>query len=140
MDDKWIPADAELGVFGFDQWTRARLVQGTTWRVRIAGVPYKETWPFPLRIRVMGERRDEEDDLTEEYLVERLAQLVDMDSPDGTVWADGVRYFAREFHWRRPFPGFRLLAQAPRLRRMEHALRRLLAHLEPLVPSWKEAP
>jgi len=44
----WLPADAELGLFGLGGWLTARVLRGVS--LSALGLPARERWRFPLRL------------------------------------------------------------------------------------------
>jgi len=74
IDGGWVPADAELGVFGIKEWLAVRVARGVT--VRAIGLPIAEHWKFPLRIRRLGPDGQPAEDVTALYLVDRLSEAL----------------------------------------------------------------
>jgi hypothetical protein len=109
---EWVPADAELGIFGMMQWLETRVIKGVT--VRALGLPVSERWRFPLRIRRLGDDGQPFEDATQEYLLDSLGEP----APEG--WQEGVRYFAERFDWDGR-AGLRALRERRRLTRMNAA-------------------
>lgn len=119
LDGEWVPADAELGIFGVRQWLRVRLGTGVT--VAALGVAIRERWKFPLRIRRLGPDGMPEEDVTGLYLVEKLAGVLGPAAALPSSWVEGVRYFSRSFRWEGR-AGLRILRERRRLREMSRAL------------------
>ena len=118
VDGDWAPADAELGVFGMREWLSARVGRGVT--VAAVGVPIREHWKFPLRIRRLGPDGQPADDVTSTYLIDRVAATLGPGAALPAAWTDGVRYFSQSFRWEGR-PGLRMLAEQGRLRGMSRA-------------------
>lgn len=132
LGGRWIPADAELGIFGDEEWSAARLLRGVT--VAALGLGIKEHWKFPLRIRRLDASGQPDENVTELYLVEKFRGLPGLESPLGVDWLEGVRYFAGAFDWSGRAGG-RILLQHRTLQRMSSALARLAAGVAPSPSS-----
>ena len=132
LGGRWIPADAELGIFGDEEWSAARLLNGVT--IAALGLRIKEHWKFPLRIRRLDASGQPEENVTELYLVEKLSALPGIERPLSVDWLEGVRYFAQEFDWSGRAGG-RILLQHRTLRRMSSALALLAAGVAPSPSS-----
>jgi hypothetical protein len=132
VDGRWLPADAELGIFGDDEWSAARLLRGVS--IDALGLRIKERWKFPLRIRRLDASGQPDENVTELYLVEKLRALPGLKGPLSADWLEGVRYFAEAFDWTGR-TGARILLQHRRLRRMSTALARLAAGVAPGASS-----
>ena len=118
VNGEWVPADAELGVFGVDEWLVRRLARGAT--LAAVGLPIREHWKFPLRIRRLGPDGAPDEDVTSHYLVDRLAEaLVTTALP--SAWVEGVHYFSGSFDWE-GWAGLRVLREHLRLAAMSRAL------------------
>lgn len=119
VDGEWVPADAELGIFGFTEWCAARLVHGTT--LRALGLPFPEHWKFPLRIGRLGPDGQLYEDVTALFLVDGLGRMLGPGNPLPPGWVEGVHYFSGTFRWD-GWAGLRILKERRRLQRMYHAL------------------
>lgn len=122
----WVPADAELGIFGAGQWLERRVLKGVT--VRALGLPASERWRFPLRIRRLAEDGQPFQDATGDYLLGSLERvgLAGGAVPEG--WRQGVRYFSEEFDWTGR-AGLRIWRARGHLARMSAGRRKLAASL-----------
>jgi hypothetical protein len=129
VEGRWLPADAQLGLFGPREWVAGRLARGTTLHAHVGPIPFSEHWPFPLCIGVV-EEGPEPEDRTAAYLIEAVGRFADRNSADWRVWEEGVTHITNRFDWSTRFAGLRILREVPRLRRMERALRGLLAHID----------
>jgi hypothetical protein len=119
IDGGWVPADAELGIFGTKEWLAVRVARGVT--VRAIGLPIAEHWKFPLRIRRLGPDGMPAEDVTSLYLVDKLSEALGARRAVPTAWVEGVEYFSRTFDWEGR-AGLRILREARRLREMSRAL------------------
>lgn len=123
VDGAWTPADAELGLFGIDEWTRVRVLRGV-W-VEATGVRVRERWRFPLRLRRLDADGVPDENVTQSYLVDGLRSVLGGEAlPEG--WTDGVEHFAHRFDWEGR-AGLRLLGERRRLRAMSAALAAIAA-------------
>jgi len=118
VDGEWVPADAELGVCGTGEWLAARLAGGVT--VAAVGLPIREHWKFPLRIRRLGPDGMPVEDVTSFYLVDKLSEALGWGGSLLLPWVEGVRYFSRTFDWEGR-AGLRILRERRRLREMSRA-------------------
>ncbi|HEU4760090.1 MAG TPA: transglutaminase-like domain-containing protein [Dehalococcoidia bacterium] len=119
LDDEWVPADPELGAFGIAEWFAARLARGST--LVALGIPVREHWKFPLRIRRLGPDGMPQEDVTCLHLIDRLAAAVGPAASLPSAWVEGVRYFSGSCRWD-GWAGLRLLQEGRRLRQMTRAL------------------
>ena len=119
LNGQWVPADAELGIFGAREWLAARLGRGVT--VAAVGPPIREHWRFPLRIRRLGPDGKPSEDVTARYLIDKLSSALGPGSPLPAAWVEGVRYFSQAFDWKGR-AGLRILREQRRLRAMSRAL------------------
>src|SRR3990172_2725698 len=131
-DGEWVPADAELGVYGTREWLAARVGRGVT--VRAIGLPIAEHWKFPLRIRRLGPDGQPGEDVTALYLVDRLGEALGARAALPAAWVEGVEYFSRTFDWEGR-AGLRILREARRLRAMSRALAGLSEVLSASAPE-----
>ena len=118
IDGDWMPADAELGVFGTGEWLAARVGRGVT--VHAMGLPIVERWKFPLRIRRLGPDGMPAEDVTSLYLVDKLGEALAVGGALPAAWVEGVRFFSRAFDWEGR-AGLRILRERRRLREMSRA-------------------
>lgn len=118
LDGEWLPADAELGVFGLTEWLAMRLGGGTT--LAALGIPIREHWKFPLRIRRLGPDGAPDEDVTGLYLIDRLAAVLGHSTALPPAWLEGVHYFSKAFPWD-GWAGLRILGECRRLREMSRA-------------------
>jgi len=117
VDGEWVPGDPELGLFGLDEWSRARVLRGV-W-VEATGVRVREHWKFPLRLRRLDIDGGPAENVTECYLVDGLRSITGREAlPD--AWTNGVEYFAHRFSWDGRV-GMRLLGERRRLDAMSAA-------------------
>ncbi len=119
IDGGWVPADAQLGVFGIKEWLAVRVARGVT--VRAIGLPIAEHWKFPLRIRRLGSDGQPTEDMTALYLVDRLGEELGARGALPAAWVEGVEYFSRTFDWEGR-AGLRILRERHRLQQMSRAL------------------
>lgn len=126
VDDEWIPADPQLGLFGTKDWIGARVLRGVS--LAALGVPVREHWRFPLRIRRLGPDGTPAENVTQLYLIERVRAVTGRDALP-LAWTDGVEYFANVFDWQGR-AGLRLLGERRRLAAMSRAIRSV-AHVAP---------
>ena len=119
VNGEWLPADAELGIFGTEEWLAARLARGVT--VTAVGLPIREHWKFPLRIRRLGPDGTPAEDVTALYLADKVAEAVGPGVALPSPWVDGVRYFSKTFRWDGR-AGLHILGEHRRLRDMSRAL------------------
>jgi hypothetical protein len=117
IDERWQPADPELGIFGAEEWVHARLTGGVT--LRALGMPVSEHWRFPLRIRCLREDGAPDGDATQLYLIDHASETLGCDPP--AAWAEGVQFFASSFRWQGR-AGLRIAGETRRLRSMSRAL------------------
>ena len=118
VNGEWVPADAELGVFGTREWLVGRLAGGVT--VVAVGLPICEHWKFPLRIRRLGPDGMPDEDVTGLYLVDRVASALGTTALP-SAWVEGVHYFSNSFDWE-GWAGLRVLREHLRLAAMSRAL------------------
>jgi hypothetical protein len=119
LGNEWVPADAELGVCGMREWLAGRLAGGTT--LAAVGIPIREHWRFPLRIRRLGPDGMPEEDVTSLYLIDRVSSVLGQAAALPSAWVEGVQYFSGSFHWD-GWAGLRILRERRRLRDMSRAL------------------
>ncbi len=118
VDGEWVPADAELGLFGTAEWLSARVAHG----VMVAAVGIiREHWKMPLCIRRLGPDGMPEEDVTGLYLVDKLTSVLRPAPALPTAWVEGVHYFSQSFRWDGR-AGLRILGEWRRLRAMSRAL------------------
>jgi len=120
-DDEWIPADPQLGLYGTEDWIRARVLRGVS--LAAMGVPVRERWRFPLRIRRLGPDGTPAENVTGLYLIGRVRSVVGRDALP-RAWEDGVAHFANVFDWQGR-SGLRLLGERRRLNAMFKAVESL---------------
>jgi hypothetical protein len=119
VNGEWLPADAELGLFGTEAWLAERLARGVT--VTAVGLPVREHWKFPLRIRRLGPDGTPAEDVTALYLADKVAEALGSGRALPMPWVEGVRYFSSSFRWEGR-AGLRVLGEHRRLRDMSRAL------------------
>lgn len=127
VDGEWVPADAELGIFGLSEWLTMRVIRGSTvpWGI---GVPVREHWRFPLYIRRLGADGMPEEDVTALYLVDEMSSYLRPGGSLPSAWVEGVQYFSRSFPWDGR-AGLRILREWRRLRAMSRAVSSFAAGL-----------
>jgi len=119
MNGRWSPADAELGIFGTHEWLATRIGRGVT--VAAIGLPVRERWKFPLRIRRLRPDGQPDQDVTRAYLIDNVAEAIGARVTLPAAWVDGVRYFTESFMWEGR-AGLRILSERRRLGEMSRAL------------------
>ena len=133
VENEWLPADAELGVCGTDHWLAARVARPLL--IAAVGLPVRERWNFPLRLRRLAPDGVPEEDVSGLYLVDRLRSALG-DSPVPDEWSAGVAHFARSFDWEGR-SGLRILGERRVLRGMTAARMHFSASL---VEALRSAP
>lgn len=126
LGDDWIPVDAELGIFGTIEWLAARLAAPVV--ITAVGLPVRERWQFPLRIRRLASDGTPGEDVSALYLVDRLNEALGNAASLPDAWTAGVTHFSRSFDWEGR-PGLRLLGERRVLRTMAAARTRFSPHL-----------
>jgi len=119
INGEWVPADAELGICGTREWLASRLAGGVT--VAAVGLPIREHWRFPLRIRRLGPDGTPAEDVTSLYLIDKLSEALGSGRALPLSWVEGVRYFSSSFRWEGR-AGLRILRERHRLQQMSRAL------------------
>lgn len=130
VDGQWQPADAELGLFGVDDWIDKRIANGIRFAAEFYRARMRSFWHFPLVVQLLDREGHPADVLSQRYLIDPVRKRVGdcnvAQRKAMAVWKDGVRYFAEGFDWDAPFPGLRLALQLGRLQRMRRLIRYLL--------------
>jgi hypothetical protein len=126
IDGEWVPADAELGLFGTAEWLTARVARGVT--IAAAGIPLRERWKFPLCLRLLGSDGMPREDVTALYLIDKLSSFLGCGGALPATWAEGVHYFSKSFRWDGR-AGLRILLEWRRLKAMSTAVSTLVTPL-----------
>ncbi len=132
VSGEWVPADAELGVFGTKEWLASRLARGVT--VSAVGLSVSEHWKFPLRIRRLGPDGQPAEDVTDLYLIDSVAEALGPRATLPSAWTEGVGFFSKVFRWGGR-AGLRILGERRRLVEMSRALATFADALAANVPA-----
>ena len=123
LDDRWVPVDPCMGIYGMGEWLDRRLADGP------AAAPFP--YCFPILLRALDEAGRRREDRAEHYLIRSIASLIPPDDLTClealAVWRVGVHHFGALLHPRPVFPALQVFSRWPQLRAMHDSLKVLVA-------------